>query len=547
MVKEWFAIDTIMHMANNGENNLNMGQARPSIKAEKGGFQVAKPTSPKRNVAKHKASHTAKQIPKKNKKNTQTNSASKNKLKNTTRLSVNDQKSSIIGRKIDDIATKRTEKKKVKFKDEQKAQVISASLSKKSDTDFSKKHGFLPALGSGVKKWIIIGLIAVVVIAIGALVGFFAFVAATNAKLTISNEGKSVLTATQDGQPYYMLFSADIDENQDGVTDMLLLTRVDPQQKKFIVVSIPTETYVASSSGGGTTLAKICANGSEGDLISSVATFCECSISHYATCNAEGLAKLIDAVGGIEVELKEHIDDPTLDSAYIPSGKSTINGKQTLNLLRSTKFNGGLTTISANQRTVGIGLAKAVLSGNVKNMPVIVDQLAGNIKTDLSTVDCINFVNSLSGVSNDDFREATVPGYKTLRNNEMVFMINASEWKIMRQNISYGELPVEQSEKTINDIDAGSFTIYVRNGSGIDGAAAMVTDKLKSLGYNVVNTDNAEMSSYEETLIIYKKADLKGNAEAVKNSLNNGRLVNGDGLYDMKTDVMVIIGGDYKI
>lgn len=75
----------------------------------------------------------------------------------------------------------------------------------------------------------------------------------------------------------------------------------------------------------------------------------------------------------------------------------------------------------------------------------------------------------------------------------------------------------------------------------------MVTEKLKSMGYNVVKSDNAEMNTYQETLIVYNGDKQKDNAEAVKNSLNNGRLVNGTGLYQMTTDILVIIGGDYKI
>lgn len=113
--------------------------------------------------------------------------------------------------------------------------------------------------------------------------------------------------------------------------------------------------------------------------------------------------------------------------------------------------------------------------------------------------------------------------------------------------MSYGMFPAENTEKTINDIDPKSFTLFVRNGSGVDGAAAMIATNLTNAGYNVKGTDNAETNVYTETLIIYKNKDYKGDAEAVKNSINNGRTVNGDGLYNMETDVLIIIGDDYKI
>lgn len=117
----------------------------------------------------------------------------------------------------------------------------------------------------------------------------------------------------------------------------------------------------------------------------------------------------------------------------------------------------------------------------------------------------------------------------------------------MKIQLSYGMLPVTDDEKTINDVDPSSFTIFIQNGAGIDGAGSMLADKLTSQGYNVTGKGNAESNIYQETLIIYKDESMKGNAQAVKNSINNGRLVNGNGLYNMTTDVLIIIGADLKI
>lgn len=271
-----------------------------------------------------------------------------------------------------------------------------------------------------------IALIAIVALAIGITVGIFAFIAATNSKLSVGSDCEAALVKPQENQPYYMLFSADIDPSQDGVTDMLLLARVDAQNKKVIIVSIPVQTFVASNNGGGTTLANICKSGNDAQLITAVSTFCEAGINHYSKMTANGLSSLVDSLGGIDVNLKEHVDDPKAGSGYISSGKSTINGQQTLTLLRATNFVGAEETIALNQQAVGAGLAKKVCNPDVTNMPMLIDKLAGEIKTDLSTVECIDFCNSLSGLSDENIKTTAVPGYNTLRNNNMVFVIDAS-------------------------------------------------------------------------------------------------------------------------
>ena len=75
----------------------------------------------------------------------------------------------------------------------------------------------------------------------------------------------------------------------------------------------------------------------------------------------------------------------------------------------------------------------------------------------------------------------------------------------------------------------------------------MLSDKLRSLGYDVTGSINADTNIYQDTLIIYSGDNMKSNAQAVKNSINNGRLVNGNGLYNMTTDILIIIGADLKI
>lgn len=108
-------------------------------------------------------------------------------------------------------------------------------------------------------------------------------------------------------------------------------------------------------------------------------------------------------------------------------------------------------------------------------------------------------------------------------------------------------LPTSEDDITYEDIDPGSFTIVIQNGAGVDGAGAMLADKLKSMGFNVIETTNADSNVYKETLIIYGDDSMRLNAIAIKNSLNNGRIVEGAGLYNMKSDILIIIGADLKI
>jgi len=62
--------------------------------------------------------------------------------------------------------------------------------------------------------------------------------------------------------------------------------------------------------------------------------------------------------------------------------------------------------------------------------------------------------------------------------------------------------PTQTPKPALNKAD---WSLEVLNGSGITGAAKVVADKLKELGYPVVKTGNADKSNYEQTQILVKE------------------------------------------
>lgn len=444
-------------------------------------------------------------------------------------------------------ARERIRAKTAKNMEKQKAKILGHSLRSKNEKDFNINGSFFGNLSGSFKRKFLIISIAIIVVIIGICVGVFAFMASTAGRLSISEEAKSKLVRVQENQPYYMLFSADIDNDSNHSPDILMLTRVSPTDKSFILIQIPIDTYVASAAGGGTTLNKIYQEHGDAALIESVAAFSEIGISHYVYSNADGIKNLVDSFGGIDVNLQEYVDDPSAGDVYIPQGNSHINGEETLVLLKAKNFREGSTVIASNQREVCCALLKAALFDKNINMPLLIDKVAGEIQTDMDPGILIHFVDHYSTTNPEDIQSTEIPGYKTVRNSLNVFMIDATSWKNLRTQITYGIVPTSSTEYTIADIDPSSFTILVQNGAGITGAASTLADNLKNMGFNVIGSQNAESNIYVETLIIYNGESMKKNAQVVCNLINNGRLVDGDGLYNMTSDILIIIGYDFKI
>ncbi|MEO1377652.1 MAG: LCP family protein, partial [Cyanobacteria bacterium J06635_10] len=124
----------------------------------------------------------------------------------------------------------------------------------------------------------------------------------------------------------------------EGLADVMLLIKFDPQNKKLTMLSIPRDTRtrvegygvrkINSSNvlGGPALTAKTASN-----LLKGVA------IDRYVRINVLGVGKLIDALGGVTVNVPEDLkyqDDSQHLYINLKAGKQHLDGDKALQLLR---------------------------------------------------------------------------------------------------------------------------------------------------------------------------------------------------------------------
>ena len=92
-------------------------------------------------------------------------------------------------------------------------------------------------------------------------------------------------------------------------SDSMILARIDPRQKTVALVSIERDTYVNIEGYGPNKLNASAAFGGAPLVVSTVSTFAGVPISHYASIDFDGFKDVVDALGGIEVDVPMEIDD----------------------------------------------------------------------------------------------------------------------------------------------------------------------------------------------------------------------------------------------
>ena len=123
-------------------------------------------------------------------------------------------------------------------------------------------------------------------------------------------------SAPSNGQPFTMLLlGSDNDSKFQGdqiLTQSMILCRVDPAAQKVTMLSIPRDLYVPLSTGGTDKIDKAYLYGGANAAIKTVENNFGVHIDFYAWIGLQGLVKLIDDVGGINVVAS----NPVLDDYY---------------------------------------------------------------------------------------------------------------------------------------------------------------------------------------------------------------------------------------
>lgn len=247
-------------------------------------------------------------------------------------------------------------------------------------------------------------------------------------------------------EPFYMLLlGTDGRPGEDSYrADSIVLARIDAPEKEVTLISIPRDTKIEYDGSTIKINAAHVYDGAEG-MVEAVNDLCDIKISHYAEINFEGMQQLVDALGGVEVNVPDRIDDPKAADFVIEPGLQTLNGEQALAFCRSRAYADGDYTRMRHQRIFLAALANTILNKmDVGNLMGIVDSLSSMVVTDMSVQDIISLVNAMRGMDTDNIWTANLPswaGEDTWIDGQSYVFVHEDELKEMMERINAGEDP----------------------------------------------------------------------------------------------------------
>lgn len=420
-------------------------------------------------------------------------------------------------------------------------------------------------------------VLAVVVVLVGAGAGAaFAYLSSISSSLNsgVDDDLLNALVATDMAEdPFYVLIlgvdsseERDEDNSTDGTyrSDSIMLARIDPVNKKITLVSIHRDTLVDLDEYGQQKLNAAYAYGGAALAVETVSELAGVDISHYVEVNFDALIAIVDALGGIEVDVPIEIDDDEA-GGYLAAGEQTLTGEQALILCRSRHayddYGDGDSYRAANQRLVLAAIAEKLLSSDVATIASTLTSLVDYVTTDMSLTDIIGVAQTLQGLDPDtDFYSATEPTTSAYVNGIWYEINDTEEWAEMMARVDAGLSPteedvVDESTGTIlattgsGEIDTSDYIVKsgevsVRNGNGEAGVADEAAAILEEMGYTV-DTGNADDYDYETTLVIFNDEDQLEDAQDIVEELGVGEAMINDGTYIVSGDFLVVVGADW--
>jgi LCP family protein required for cell wall assembly len=361
--------------------------------------------------------------------------------------------------------------------------------------------------------------------------------------------------------------------DDDGTTntDTIILVRIPNNGKSATAISIPRDSYVQAPGLGKTKIngvygqtkeqkrtqlvesgvsnAEASAQATQAGreaLIKTVADLTGVTVDHYAEIGLLGFALITDAIGGVNVCLKDAVYEP-LSGADFPAGWQRLDGPQALSFVRQRHDlpRGDLDRV-VRQQVVMASLAHEVISGKTLSSPARLDALQDAIQRSMVISDgwdIMDYIKALENLAAGNVAFATIPvldeaGWSDDGTQSVVRVDPAKVQQWVK-----GLLNDQQQGKTEQlAYTPAKTTVEVANDSNIGGLAAAVSQVLANSGFTPGPIGNHEGGHVADSQVQATKINDLG-AQAVAKQLGGLPIVVNA---SVKPDtVRVVLAADY--
>ncbi len=315
--------------------------------------------------------------------------------------------------------------------------------------------------------------------------------------------------------------------------DTIMLMSVDLDTKKISAVSVPRDTKVHAPDGKTGKINGTYSRGGIEMLKQTLEETLGVTIDHYVIVKSHAVQKIVDAIGGIEVETIDAMnydDDWGGLHIHLPAGKQRLNGQQAVGFVRfrevnrykkdargrmirlkdvqSSKEEGDLRRVARQQQFVRALLHEADSPGNLWKADSIINTGFEQIETSFSKTQVLALATIFRGTGGETMNSGTLPGTDDMTTGAYYYVLDEDKAKATVDWLIKGD---EQAAKKL-------VRISIKNSTQIKGVAKIAADILSEDGYSA-KSDGNEEALHPTTEVVYYKAAHEVQAKAIQSLL----------------------------
>lgn len=317
------------------------------------------------------------------------------------------------------------------------------------------------------------------------------------------------------------------DEEGPTHSDSLILVSIDPVSHSAAVLSLPRDLWVEIPGFGVDRINRAYYNGQVyeypggGQALAreTVAATLGVPVDYYVAIEFQAFTKIVDLIGGIEINVPEEIDDPTYpDNCYgyepfhINTGVQQLDGDAALKYARTRVTFGGDVDRAERQQVVLLAVRDKVLRLNmlpqlIREAPQIWQTVQQNVRTNLSLDEMVKLALLAQDIPRDNIRTAVIDydyviNQTTPDGRQVLVPIREEIRKLRDELFSPPPIPTPAIANLANLMRAENARVAIYNGTAVFGLAGDTRTFLQQYDINITEIGNADSSTYRSTQII---------------------------------------------
>ncbi len=209
------------------------------------------------------------------------------------------------------------------------------------------------------------------------------------------------------------------------LSDVIMVVNYNLEAQSINVLQIPRDTYIGSEYPTGKINA-VYGNKNAGGMENLARVIYDrfrLPIDHYVTINMDGFVNVVNAIGGVEIDVQESF---TLEGVTFKPGLQTLNGTQAEKFVRERHSRGGdIGRINA-QREFLSALVKKFKNLSMSQITSLVPTLMQEVTTDLKVSDVLTLAPRVLDLDTSSMSFHMVPG-------EGAYVGSYSVWGVHKQ------------------------------------------------------------------------------------------------------------------